>query len=72
MPFVKFEMTNERARMIRALRADVGCTWRRIAEICYYIFEADWTPTYNQIAGMELCDLAATQLGEKPGEDPWN
>ena len=55
-------MTQEQARLVRVLRTQMGCTWRRIAEIWEEVYE---TPPRRDIQafGAELCHEAGQVLG---------
>jgi|WetSurMetagenome_2_1015567.scaffolds.fasta_scaffold66464_3 hypothetical protein len=64
-------MTKEDALIIRTWR-EKGCTWRRIADYASERWpEKEYEPG-NQEQGAHLCDVACSQLGEKPNEKPWN
>lgn len=67
-------MTEERAKAIRLLRCEHGYTWRALAAKSSEDWGSDatWNPPSNQIAGMVLCELAASLLGEDPNSAPWN
>ena len=71
---IKSKMTPERARRIRELRVDIGCTWRAVAAHSFedWADDANWSPESNQLAGMALCKSAAEMLGENGEEEPWN
>lgn len=58
-------MTKLEATLIRALR-DIGCTWRRIAEIHA---EGSENPDVTQERGRELCQEAAKVLGVEDLDD---
>jgi hypothetical protein len=58
-------MTKLEATLIRALR-DIGCTWRRIAEI--YADGSEDADTSQQ-RGRELCHEAAKVLGVEDLDD---
>jgi hypothetical protein len=58
-------MTKLEATLIRALR-DIGCTWRRIAEI--HAESTDSADT-TQERGRELCEEAAKVLGLESLDD---
>lgn len=66
------KMTPERAARVRELRAD-GFTWRSVAAQIHAEWgaDADWNPPSNQLAGMALCEAAATALGEEHAAYPW-
>jgi len=65
-------MTFKRAKIVRMLRVERGCSWRHIAETCYRFGWGKWSPPSNQIMGMALCERAAQLLGENYEEAPWN
>jgi hypothetical protein len=58
-------MTRLEATLIKALR-DIGCTWRRIAEI---YAEATHETDSTQDRGRELCAEAAKVLGLESLDD---
>ncbi len=64
-------MTMARALRIRELR--ITSSWRTIAALCHVEWGQDalWEPHTNQLAGMALCEAAATKLGEDPERSPW-
>lgn len=68
-------MTTEQASLVRQLRVDQELTWRGVAEDFY---DAHPNELYgldlrgNQGVGMDLCEAAATILGEDPESAPWN
>lgn len=69
-------LTLKQARFVRALRVQpdapegIGHSWREIALICHEEWDGDWES--NQIAGMEICQVAASLLGENYLKPPWN
>ncbi len=67
-------MTPERANFVRKLRVDDGLTWRGIAEVWEEEFsgEAEWKFGGNQLAGMALCESAASMFNEDYMKPPWN
>jgi hypothetical protein len=65
-------MTELQARFVRKLRVEEHCTWRTVARACYIIGFGDWSPAYNQLAGMALCKHAAAMLKEDYMTAPWN
>lgn len=65
-------MTPERAAFIRAFRVERDATWRAVADECHRRFGGVWEPTWNQLAGMDLCHLAAAHHGEDYMAPPWN
>lgn len=66
-------MTPLRAKRVRALRVDHGCTWRGVAERCHKAWrDADWWPQWNQLAGMAVCEVAAVHFGEHYMDEAWN
>ncbi len=60
------------ARIIWVLRVEEKCSWRAIAEVCYNLGWAKWSPPSNQIMGMALCQRAAQLLGEDYKKEAWN
>lgn len=66
----KGALTKEQVEFIKDLRCDKNYTWRAVASACHREFDGDWNS--NQIAGMDLCKLAANILGENYMEPPWN
>jgi hypothetical protein len=63
-------MTDERARFVRYLRVELGCSWRAVARECATKWGGDWGE--NQLAGIAICRGAASQLGERGQTAPWN
>lgn len=69
------DLSTERAAFVRHLRVDTGHSWRGVARACYDAWpdlQEHWSPPSNQIAGMALCDIAATSMGEDYMVAPWN
>jgi hypothetical protein len=63
-------MTPELAAEVRRYRVDQELSWRGVAAA---VSEAHCDEkSDNQIAGRELCVIAAALLGENPNADPWN
>jgi hypothetical protein len=70
-------LTQEQAQFVRDLRVAKGCTWRRVAELCYERKDfidrlGEWGPPSNQLMGIELCERAAKMFNEDPMAEPWN
>jgi hypothetical protein len=59
----------EQAKVIKTWRVELGCSWRRVAELYMQVW-ADRDIT--QMHGIELCAEAAELLGEDVYFDPWN
>lgn len=57
-----FDMTRERAELVRSMRLD-GYTWRMVAYEMHCICSGTWEPATSQPAGRELCMRAADLLG---------
>lgn len=56
-------VTPRRARYVYELRESHKYTWRMIAAACFSQWkEANWSPPYNQLAGMAICKIAASVL----------
>jgi hypothetical protein len=66
----------KRAKEVRQLRVDEGCSWRAVAQSCYDSWQPQgddtWEPHSNQLMGRALCETAAGLLGEDPEQEPWN
>lgn len=58
-----FDMTRERAELIRSMRHD-GYTWRMVAYEAHCQYGGKWSPESSQPAGRELCQRAAGILGD--------
>lgn len=64
-------MTQEQAEFVRSLRCGEDMyTWRAVASTCALEWGGDWGG--NQIAGMAICEKAASFFGENYMEEPWN
>lgn len=63
-------MTKEQADYVRQLRVDEGYSWRAVASACNEAWNGDWDS--NQIAGMAICEKAASFFDEDYFEKPWN
>lgn len=56
-------LTEERAREIKRLRITEKYSWRALAAECHSKWpNATWQPPSNQLAGMQLCAIAAKLL----------
>jgi len=62
-------MTKEQAIFVRELRVDEGYSWRAVASACNKEWGGDWGS--NQLAGMAICEKAATFFDEGY-EKIWN
>jgi hypothetical protein len=69
---IELSMTQPRAAFVRRLRCGERAAWRKVARQYYLLYGGDWEPQSNQIAGMALCQAAASFFGESPREAPWN
>lgn len=64
-------MTREGALIIRTWRCELGCSWRRVAELAKLVWSKKY-PRTDQQHGRKLCVEAAKVLGEDPDREPWN
>ena len=60
----------EKAKYVKYLRCEVGCTWRAVARECNKKWNGNWDS--NQMAGHYFCNTAADLLGEDANKEPWN
>ncbi|MDO8635861.1 MAG: hypothetical protein Q7R34_06385, partial [Dehalococcoidia bacterium] len=67
---VHIQVTREEAYQVRQLRVGLDYSWRAIARFYSVIWGGLWGS--NQLAGMVICDKAATLLGEDFMKAPWN
>ncbi len=58
------------ATRVRQLRVEQDYSWRAIARYCSRVWLAPWGA--DQIAGMVICEKAATLLTEDFLQPPWN
>ena len=63
-------MTPEQASFVRRLRVDEGYTWRAVADACALAWHGEWDS--HQLAGMAICERAATFTAEHYMRPPWN
>jgi hypothetical protein len=63
-------VTVDRARVLRHLRVDLGCSLREIGEVCL-VFFGDWIAPNDEYYGMVVCRLASNQLGEHYLRGAW-
>jgi hypothetical protein len=62
-------LSTEQARVIRTWRVDLGCSWGRVKELFVKAYPDSGLVHPD---GGQLCQWAASILGEQPGEEPWN
>lgn len=62
----------ESARLVRVLRVDLGCTWRKVAALYAYVYPNAGVVGGHQLYGESLCRQAANLLKEDPEDTPWN
>lgn len=66
-------MSRDEALTIRSWRVKRRMTWRAVARAaCMHWWWTTWDPPSNQIAGMSLCQQAASRLSENYMKAPWN
>jgi hypothetical protein len=58
----------EQAKVIKTWRVELGCSWRRVAEL----YNMVWGCGLSQHEGRDLCCDAAELLGDDAHFDPWN
>jgi hypothetical protein len=63
-------LTEEGAAMIRRLRVEREYSWRAVAR--FSSWESSAPPRANQLAGMVICEKAASLLSEDYLAPPWN
>ena len=64
------KLTSKQVTQIRGWRVDQEMTWRAVAQAATDAWGSDHDS--NQLAGEELCRVAAIALGEVPNSEPWN
>jgi len=66
-------MNLKEAKRIRNWRIK-GSSWRRVAELAYKnkLCGKEWEPPSNQLAGVALCEKAASIFNEDSKQEPWN
>jgi len=69
-PWYQLVNSLDRAKYVKYLRCEAGCTWRAVAQYCSNEWQGDWGS--HQIAGMYICETAADFLGEDASKEPWN
>jgi hypothetical protein len=69
---IDLTMTQPRAIFVRRLRCRERASWRKVARQYYLLYGGDWEPPSNQIAGMALCQAAASFFDQSPRQAPWN
>lgn len=65
-------LTQEEALRVHYWRVTNGCSWRRVADNAAKEWPDRGFVAGNQEQGAMLCDAAASVLGEKSNEPPWN
>lgn len=63
-------LTAERAAQVRSWRVKQGMSWRAVAQAATDAWGSQHGS--NQLFGQELCQAAATMLGERFSTEPWN
>lgn len=70
--FVPADLTDAQCQQIRQWRCVDNFSWRGVAHAAHEAFGGKWQPTWNQVAGLDLCEAAAKRLGEDHWGEPWN
>jgi hypothetical protein len=64
-------MDKEQALVIKTWRVELGCSWRRVAELAAIVWPGKYQ-SGDQMDGKMLCNEAADALNEDSSIEPWN